>query len=91
MAGAVFQARGVTNVYRSDDVEVHALRGLDIGLYEGEVVVLLGPSGSSKSTLLNILGGLDRANAGSVRFRDHDLANAGDRELTHYRRLHDQV
>jgi putative ABC transport system ATP-binding protein len=85
---AVFQARGVTKVYRSGDVEVQALRGLDIDLYDGELAVLLGPSGSGKSTLLNILGGLDGPSAGSVRFRDHDLANASDRELTRYRRDH---
>jgi putative ABC transport system ATP-binding protein len=85
---AVFQARGVTKVYRSGEVEVHALRGLDIDLYEGEIAVLLGPSGSGKSTLLNILGGLDGPTEGSVRFRDHDLAHASDRELTRYRREH---
>ena len=88
MPEAVFQARGVTKVYRSGDVEVQALRGLDIDLYDGELAVLLGPSGSGKSTLLNILGGLDGPSAGSVRFRDHDLANASDRELTRYRRDH---
>ena len=70
------------------DVEVHALRGVDLDLFEGELVVLLGPSGSGKSTLLNILGGLDAPTAGNVRFRDHILTGADQRELTRFRREH---
>ena len=85
---AVFRARGLTKVYRMGDVEVHALRGVDLDLFEGELVVLLGPSGSGKSTLLNILGGLDAPTAGNVRFRDHDLVAADERELTRFRREH---
>jgi putative ABC transport system ATP-binding protein len=81
-------ARGLTKVYRSGDVEVHALRGVDFTLYEGELAVLLGPSGSGKSTLLNILGGLDTPTAGEVRFRDHVLSAADERALTAYRREH---
>jgi putative ABC transport system ATP-binding protein len=81
-------ARGLTKVYRTGDVEVHALRGVDFSLYEGELAVLLGPSGSGKSTLLNILGGLDTPTSGDVRFRDHVLTNATDSELTAFRREH---
>jgi putative ABC transport system ATP-binding protein len=84
----VFEARGLTKLYRMGDVEVQALRGVDLDLYEGELVVLLGPSGSGKSTLLNILGGLDAPSAGNVRFRDHDLVAADERELTRFRREH---
>ena len=84
----VFRARGLTKLYRMGDVEVHALRGVDLDLFEGELVVLLGPSGSGKSTLLNILGGLDAPTAGNVRFRDHDLVAADERELTRFRREH---
>ena len=87
-ATPVFRARDVSKVYRMGDVEVHALRGVDLDLDEGEMVVLLGPSGSGKSTLLNILGGLDVPTAGTVRYRDHDLTAAGERELTRYRREH---
>ena len=58
-AAAVFQTRGLTKIYKMGEVEVPALRGLDLELYSGELVVLLGASGSGKSTLLNILGGLD--------------------------------
>lgn len=83
-----FVARGLTKVYRTGEVEVQALRGIDLDLYEGELAVLLGPSGSGKSTLLNILGGLDRPSAGTVRFRDHDLTAYDDSELTQFRREH---
>jgi putative ABC transport system ATP-binding protein len=85
---AVFEARGLTKVYRMGETEVQALRGIDLNLYEGEFLVLLGPSGSGKSTLLNILGGLDVPTSGLVRFRDHDLSREDDELLTHYRREH---
>ena len=84
----VFVARGLTKVYRMGDVEVHALRGVDLDVYRGELVVLLGPSGSGKSTLLNILGGLDRPTAGSARWMEHELTLATDAQLTAYRREH---
>ena len=64
MSDPVFRTLGLTKVYRSGAVEVHALRGVDLELPPGEMSVLLGPSGSGKSTLLNILGGLDSATAG---------------------------
>ena len=60
------RARGLTKVYRTGPVEVHALRGLDLTLETGLLVVLLGPSGSGKSTLLNILGGLDTPTGGEA-------------------------
>src|SRR5262249_45375120 len=82
----VFVARGLTKIYHMGEVEVHALRGVDLDLYPGEFVVLLGPSGSGKSTLLNILGGLDVPTAGSVAYRDHDLTRDDDAALTRYRR-----
>jgi putative ABC transport system ATP-binding protein len=85
---AEFQARSIAKVYRIGEIEVHALRGVDLDLCEGEFVVLLGPSGSGKSTLLNILGGLDRPTSGTVRFRDHDLTAADEAALTRYRREH---
>ena len=87
-AGVVFSVRGLTKVYDLGEVQVHALRGIDLDLLEREFVVLLGASGSGKSTLLNVLGGLDRATAGTVRYRDHNLTAASERELTAYRRDH---
>lgn len=84
----VFRVSGLTKTYQMGDVQVAALRGINLSVFAGELVVLLGPSGSGKSTLLNILGGLDVPTAGEVVFRDHDLSVADDKALTHYRRDH---
>jgi putative ABC transport system ATP-binding protein len=84
----VFHTRGLTKVYDMGEVQVQALRGIDLDLYAGELVVLLGASGSGKSTLLNILGGLDTATAGEVFYRETNLTQATERELTDYRRYH---
>lgn len=84
----VLQARGLSKIYRTGELEVHALTEVDFDLYKGELVVLLGASGSGKSTLLNILGGLDRPTSGSVRFGRQNLADLSDKELTLYRRDH---
>jgi putative ABC transport system ATP-binding protein len=81
-------ARRLSKTYRMGDIEVQALRSVDLDLYPGEVFVLLGPSGSGKSTLLNILGGLDVPTSGNVRFLDHDLDAANEGELTRFRREH---
>ncbi len=81
-------ARGVTKRYQMGEVEVVALRGVDLDLVEGELLVLLGASGSGKSTLLNILGGLDVATAGRVAYRGQDLTAADEDDLTWYRRRH---
>ncbi len=84
----VFVARGLAKTYRMGEVEVRALAGVDLEIREGEFIVLLGPSGSGKSTLLNILGGLDTPTSGMALWRDHDLAAAGEADLTRYRREH---
>jgi putative ABC transport system ATP-binding protein len=88
MTGAppVFDAREVTKVYHMGEVEVHALRGVDLEIGEGRFVVLLGHSGSGKSTLLNILGGLDVPSSGRVLYRGQDLTAADEEALTEYRR-----
>jgi putative ABC transport system ATP-binding protein len=88
MPETVFAARALTKTYVSGEVEVQALRGVDLNIGAGEVVVLLGPSGSGKSTLVNIMGGLDTATSGSLLFRDIDLTRLDDRGLTRYRRQH---
>ena len=88
MPEIVFRTEGVTKVYDTGEVKIHALAGVDLALYAGEFAVLLGPSGSGKSTLLNILGGLDHATSGRVWFRGQELTGLGDRGLTRFRRDH---
>jgi putative ABC transport system ATP-binding protein len=84
----VFETRALTKVYAMGEVEVTALRDVDLQLASGELVVLLGPSGSGKSTLLNILGGLDTPTAGDVLYQGTSLSAAGEAALTDYRRHH---
>jgi putative ABC transport system ATP-binding protein len=84
----VFHATGLCKTYLMGEIEVHALRDVDLDIFEREFVVLLGPSGSGKSTLLNILGGLDTPTSGQAWWRDHNLVCADDAELTRYRREH---
>lgn len=84
----VFDIQGLSKTYTMGEVEVHALRNVDLTLREGELVVLLGPSGSGKSTLLNIIGGLDTATSGTVVYRGQDLTHANEAALTDYRRHH---
>ncbi len=87
-ADLVFDVRGVTKTYSMGEVDVHALRGIDLRLFESEFLVLLGPSGSGKSTLINILGGLDLPSAGRVLYRGSDLSGSDDATRTQYRRRH---
>ncbi len=84
----ILRARGLSKVYHMGEVDVHALRSVDLDLQEGELMVLLGASGSGKSTLLNIIGGLDRPTEGHVWYEDRDLVELDDDGLTEYRRRH---
>jgi putative ABC transport system ATP-binding protein len=85
---AVLRAERLEKTYQMGEVEVRALRGIDLELDGGELVVLLGASGSGKSTLLNILGGLDVPSAGRIVFREQDLTGARERARNAYRRDH---
>jgi putative ABC transport system ATP-binding protein len=85
---SVLSARALVKRYRMGEVDVVALRGVDVDLFDGELVVLLGASGSGKSTLLNILGGLDVCTSGRVDYRGVELTGADEDDLTWYRRRH---
>ena len=74
-------------IYKRAELEVVALRGVDLTVQQGEVVAIIGASGSGKSTLLNVLAGLDRPSAGQVTVGSRDLLDMSDRELVKYRRL----
>ncbi len=87
-APAIFHVHNISKIYRMGEIDIHALRGIDLDLYPGEFVVLLGASGSGKSTLLNILGGLDKPTSGEVLYRDHNLTRSSETELTEFRRDH---
>lgn len=85
---AEFHMHSISKIYQMGEVQVHALRSIELDLYAGEFVVFLGPSGSGKSTLLNIMGALDTPTSGEVFFRDHNLTAADDKDLTRFRREH---
>lgn len=76
----------VYKTYMMGEVKVEALKETSLDIRRGELLVILGPSGSGKSTLLNIMGGMDLPTGGRVYFGGEDLSQAGDTQLTHYRR-----
>jgi len=78
--------KDLVKIYSLGSLEVQALRGLDLIIEEGEMIALIGPSGSGKTTLLNIIGGLDKASAGSVRVFDQEITRLGLGELVEFRR-----
>lgn len=80
------RVKDLIRIYRLGDVEVQALRGLNVTIKEGEMVSIIGPSGSGKTTLLNIVGGLDQATAGTVQVGDINVTSLGRSELVNFRR-----
>lgn len=86
MQEAFVKLENVTKVYRMGEVEIHAVDGIDFEINKGEFVVIVGPSGAGKTTVLNILGGMDSASTGKVLVDGHDIAKYSQKKLTAYRR-----
>lgn len=86
MSEAFVKLEQVTKVYRMGEVEIRAVDGIDFEINKGEFVVIVGPSGAGKTTVLNILGGMDSASSGKVLVDGKDVAKYNQRKLTSYRR-----
>jgi putative ABC transport system ATP-binding protein len=86
MSGLNIKIRDLVKVHHTGKIEVQALRGLNLDISPGELVSIIGPSGSGKSTLLNIIGGLDKATAGTVQVGEKTVTNLSVRQLVDYRR-----
>ena len=85
----VVRLRGITKTYRiGKEIEVHALRGVDLDIYPGELVAIMGPSGSGKSTLMNVLGCLDAPDAGAFALAGQTVGNLSDDQLAAIRNKH---
>jgi lipoprotein-releasing system ATP-binding protein len=82
---AVLEAKGVFRSFQTGTVILDVLKGVDLEIYQGEIVALIGPSGSGKSTLLHILGALDRPDKGSVNLDSVGVFSLNDKELAHLR------
>ena len=76
----------VTKVYKMGEVEIHAVDGVDFSIKKGEFVIVVGPSGAGKTTVLNILGGMDPVTRGEVFVDGENIAKYSPRRLTGYRR-----
>ena len=85
---ALIQIKNVSRTFRRGSEEIHVLSNLDLEVQAGEFLALMGPSGSGKSTLLNLIGGLDRADAGSVQIGEDRIDQLSDRQLAAWRARH---
>lgn len=86
MADEIILCENLVKIYKTEDLEVLALQGLDLSIERGELVAIIGNSGSGKSTFLNMLGGLDRPSAGKLFVDGKDLFKMTDAELVEYKR-----
>ena len=82
----VIKVQGVTKIYNPNTIPVHALRGVDLEIGEGEFTALVGPSGSGKTTLLNAIGGLDAPTDGRIIISNQDIAKLSDGEMVEFRK-----
>ncbi|MGI5838006.1 MAG: ABC transporter ATP-binding protein [Chloroflexota bacterium] len=83
----MIEVKGITKVYKMGEMEVHALRGVDLEIHDGELVAIMGPSGSGKSTLMNILGCLDQPTSGNYYLDGIEVSTLSDDQLAEIRNL----
>ena len=83
---AFIELKNVKKIYDNGKIKVNALQDTCFEIYEGEMVLILGPSGTGKSTLLNVIGGIDTVNSGSILVEGHDITKYSEKQLTQYRR-----
>jgi lipoprotein-releasing system ATP-binding protein len=85
LSDPILQLRGLTRTYIAGHAQLEVLRGVDLDVYPGELIGLVGPSGSGKSSLLHLAGLLERPNAGAIAFGGHDCGVMGDVQRTRLR------
>jgi len=88
MEPLIIEAHNVRKIYRSGQLRVEALRGIDIAVAEGEMVAIMGTSGCGKTTLLNCLAGLDTIDEGDIFIQGDNIRDLSDSERTAYRARH---
>ena len=86
MSKPIVTCQNLVKIYKTEETEVLALQGMDISIDEGEIVAIIGASGSGKSTFLNILGGLDKQSAGNITVAGIDLSKMNDNDMLNYKR-----
>ncbi len=79
--------KNVSKIYQMGEVEIRALDDISFEIEKGEFVVVLGNSGAGKTTILNILGGMDTVSTGNVIVDGNDISKANEKQLTEYRRF----
>ena len=86
MSEPIIQCENLVKIYKTKDIEVLALQGLELEIEKGELMAIIGNSGSGKSTFLNMIGGLDRPSAGRMIVDGQDLFKLSEQELVDYKR-----
>ena len=82
---AIIELQNVHKIYKKSEVEVHAVRGVDLQIEQGEFTAIVGPSGSGKTTLLNMIGGLDNVTEGKIKIEETEITALKDSELIDFR------
>lgn len=82
----LMDGKNIRKRYRTGEVEVEVLKGIDFQIFQGEFIVILGQSGSGKTTLLNIIGGMTQASSGELTYKGQPIHSIDDQQLTLYRR-----